>query len=152
MSAPSAYIALRNILSEDTCLVKPKLYLLEYDKRFEVFGTDFVPYDYQYPLRLPSELKGKFERIICDPPFLSEDCQTKTALSVRFLARDWSPVGVSGGLHFISCTGERMEEVIGKLYSKIGAKTTTFDPEHSKGLSNEFRCYANFECDAWKWR
>ena len=23
------------------------------------------------------ELKGKFDRIICDPPFLSQDCQTK---------------------------------------------------------------------------
>ena len=28
-------------------------------------------------MKLPVELKGAFDRIICDPPFLSEDCQTK---------------------------------------------------------------------------
>ncbi|KAK5126255.1 hypothetical protein LTR85_010490 [Meristemomyces frigidus] len=152
VSAPSVYIALRNILSEDDSIVKPRLCLLEYDKRFEVLGTDFVFYDFQQPLRLPQELKGKFDRIICDPPFLSDDCQTKTALTVRFLARSWLPAGEGGGVRFISCTGERMEAVITKLYAKVGVSTTTFDPEHSKGLSNEFRCYANFECVDWKWR
>jgi predicted P-loop ATPase len=44
-----------------------------------------------------------------------------------------------------------METLIHKLYAKIGVKTTDFEPKHSKGLSNEFRCYANFECDAWRW-
>ena len=45
-----------------------------------------------------------------------------------------------------------MEELITqKLYNKVGTKTTTFEPKHAKGLSNEFRCYANFECEAWKW-
>ncbi|KAK4549131.1 hypothetical protein LTR36_007588 [Oleoguttula mirabilis] len=152
VSAPSVYIALRNILSEDDSIVKPRLCLLEYDKRFEVFGGDFVYYDFQQPLRLPQELKSNFDRIICDPPFLSEDCQTKTALTVRFLARSWSPYQDNTGSRFISCTGERMEAVITKLYAKIGVSTTTFEPQHSKGLSNEFRCYANFECNDWKWR
>jgi len=128
--------------------VKPRIVLLEYDQRFNVFGQDFVPYDFQTPLRLPSELTGKFDRIICDPPFLSEDCQTKTALTVRFLARDWN----RDSLKLISCTGERMESAMLKLYGKVGMQTTTFEPEHSKGLSNEFRCYANFECEDWNWR
>jgi hypothetical protein len=44
-----------------------------------------------------------------------------------------------------------MEDLITKLYAKAGIRTTDFDIKHSKGLSNEFRCYANFECDAWKW-
>lgn len=152
VSAPSVYIALRNILSEDDSIARPRLCLLEYDKRFEVFGDDFVLYDFQQPLRLPSQLKGKFDRIICDPPFLSDDCQTKTALTVRFLARSWSATQNVEGVRLISCTGERMEAVITKLYAKVGVRTTTFEPEHSKGLSNEFRCYANFECVDWKWR
>lgn len=53
------------------------LRLLEYDVRFAVFGPESVAYDFANPLRLPAELKGKFDRIVCDPPFLSEDCQTK---------------------------------------------------------------------------
>lgn len=44
-----------------------------------------------------------------------------------------------------------MKELIEKLYEKVGTKTTDFEPKHAKGLSNEFRCYANFECGIWKW-
>jgi hypothetical protein len=151
VSAPSVYVALRNILAERDAAVRPKLCLLEYDRRFEVVGPDFEFYDFAHPLRLSAELKGRFDRIICDPPFLSEHCQTKTALTVRYLARDWATCD-GGGLRFISCTGERMEPNIIRLYGKIGVNTTTFEPAHSKGLSNEFRCYANFECEDWKWR
>lgn len=53
----------------------------------------------------------------------------------------------------IVCTGERMENLITtKLYKSLGVKTTDYEPVHAKGLSNEFYCYANFECDAWKWK
>ena len=45
-----------------------------------------------------------------------------------------------------------MGDLITKLYGGIGVRTTTFEVEHSKGLSNEFRCYANFECGDWMWR
>lgn len=33
---------------------RPKLFLLEFDKRFEVF-PEFVFYDFQKPLKLPRE-------------------------------------------------------------------------------------------------
>lgn len=69
------------------------------------------------------------------------------ALTVRWLSstQNFPP-------RIIVCTGERMESLITKLYSKEGVKTSTFEPVHSKGLSNEFFCYANFECEAWKWK
>ncbi len=35
---------------------KPKLWLLEFDKRFEVF-PEFVFYDFKNPLKLPRESK-----------------------------------------------------------------------------------------------
>jgi hypothetical protein len=69
-------------------------------------------------------------------------------LTVRWLAKGWTPETV----RIIACTGERMETIItGKLYGKAGVKTTDYDIKHAKGLSNEFRTYANFECNAWKW-
>lgn len=52
----------------------------------------------------------------------------------------------------IVCTGERMESLITKIYKTQGVQTTTFEPVHSKGLSNEFLCYANFESENWKWK
>ncbi|KAJ4290856.1 Protein-lysine N-methyltransferase efm5 [Kalmusia sp. IMI 367209] len=127
---------------------KPKLTLLEYDERFNVF-KEFVQYDFEQPIKLPVELKGSFDRIICDPPFLSQDCQTKAALTVRWLAKTWTD-DVSL-FRLIVCTGERMETLIQRLYSKVGTQTTSFEVKHAKGLSNEFRCYANFECEDWKW-
>lgn len=60
---------------------------------------------------------------------------------------------VAGGTKLIACTGERMEElVVNKLYKSFGLKTTTYEPVHARGLSNEFYCYANFECEDWTWR
>ncbi|KAF7845882.1 hypothetical protein BT93_L0198 [Corymbia citriodora subsp. variegata] len=168
VSAPSAYVQLRNLLvslcslrggkrlivvqnDKERYPVRPKLTLFEIDERFEVFKDDFVMYDFKNPLKFddPGTLKGAFDRIICDPPFLSEDCQSK----VRWLARQWQApqAGSEGSTKLILCTGERMESLAHKLYGKAGLQTTTFLPEHTKGLSNEFRCYANFECDGWKW-
>lgn len=143
VSAPSVYVALRNLLRDTDPSQRPVVKILEFDERFGVFKRDFVMYDFQQPLKLDTSLKGSFDRILCDPPFLSEDCQTKASLTVRWLAREWP------GVKYILCTGERMEVLTHKLYSKIGVRTTTFLPRHSKGLSNEFRCYSNFESKAW---
>ncbi|KAH8661411.1 putative N6-adenine methyltransferase-domain-containing protein [Tricladium varicosporioides] len=145
VSAPSVFVQVKNLLNE-----RPKIYLLEFDKRFEVF-PEFVFYDFRSPLKLPPALKGCADRVICDPPFLSEDCQTKAALTVRWLSRPWD-ANIESSYKLIVCTGERMEMLINKLYKPAGVATTNFEPVHSKGLSNEFFCYANFECSKWKWR
>ncbi|KAK8222072.1 Protein-lysine N-methyltransferase efm5 [Zalaria obscura] len=140
VSAPSVYIQLRNLLNDrEKYPSRPTLRLLEYDDRFAVFKDDFVPYDFMKPLRLDPSMKGAFDRIICDPPFLSDDCQTKAALTVRWLAKTWDPASSTIEQRLILCTGERMETLANKLYAKTGLRTTTFYPEHSKGLSNEFR-------------
>ena len=147
VSAPSVFIQLKNLLATGEYKIRPQLHLLEFDERFAVF-KEFAHYDFEHPTRLPEDLKARFDRIICDPPFLSDDCQTKAALTVRWLAKGWSPTD----LRLIVCTGERMESLITKLYGKAGLQTTTYEVEHAKGLSNEFRCYANYESKIWGWR
>ncbi|KAF2500273.1 N-6 adenine-specific DNA methyltransferas-like protein 2 [Lophium mytilinum] len=143
VSAPSVFIQLKNLLASGKHTCRPQMTLLEFDERFAVF-KEFAMYDFEHPMRLPAELKGKFDRIVCDPPFLSEDCQTK--------AKSWTTAPAENDpLRLIVCTGERMESLIGKLYSKAGIQTTSFEVKHAKGLSNEFRCYSNFECSAWEW-
>lgn len=44
--------------------------LLEYDKRFEQYGTEFTFYDYNQPDDLPLSLKHSFPIIVADPPYL----------------------------------------------------------------------------------
>ncbi|KAK4187831.1 NADH-ubiquinone oxidoreductase 40 kDa subunit [Podospora australis] len=149
VSAPSVFVQLKNILnaaSEDE--PKPKLVLLEHDNRFAVF-PEFHFYDFAQPLKLPAELKGSCDRIICDPPFLSEDCQTKAAMTVQWMSKP-APAGEKPRL--IVCTGERMESLVTRLYKSFGLQTTDYDPVHARGLSNEFYCYANFKSLGWKWR
>lgn len=147
VSAPSAFIQLKNLLNAQgkPADQRPQLMLLEFDERFAVFKSEFQHYDFEHPTRLPIEMKGVYDRIIVDPPFLSEDCQTKAALTVRWLAKSWD----KETLRLLVCTGERMETLIHKLYGKVGVRTTDFEIEHAKGLSNEFRCYANRECETW---
>jgi hypothetical protein len=43
-----------------------------------------------------------------------------------------------------------MREVVMKLYESDGIQTTDLEIAHDKGLSNEFRCYANFKSDVWQ--
>jgi hypothetical protein len=155
VSAPSVFLQLKNLLTERDISTRPQITLLEIDDRFGVF-KEFVKYDFEQPLKLPTDLKGQFDRLICDPPFLSEDCQTKAALTVRWLAKNWPTTSSSEDTIYpgkqprlIVCTGERMESLIHKLYAKASLATTTFEVVHAKGLSNEFRCYANFQSDAW---
>ncbi|KAK7727865.1 Protein-lysine N-methyltransferase efm5 [Diaporthe eres] len=137
VSTPSVFVALKNIL--------PILTLLEHDYRFGVF-SEFLFYDFMQPVKLPANLKGSVDRIICDPPFLSDDCQTKTALTVRWMAKPAADV------RLMVSTGERMEDLVTKLYRSFGIKTTDYEPAHARGLSNEFFCYANFDSEVWKWR
>ncbi|KAL2134615.1 hypothetical protein VTI74DRAFT_11357 [Chaetomium olivicolor] len=153
VSAPSVFVQLKNILNaEPADEPKPKLVLLEHDNRFGVF-PEFVFYDYAQPLKLPAHLKGTCDRIICDPPFLSEDCQTKAALTVKWLSKPQPSSEASAQqLRLIVCTGERMQDVVNRVYRSFGLRTTDYDPVHARGLSNEFYCYANFESEAWGWR
>ncbi|KAI1294127.1 putative N6-adenine methyltransferase-domain-containing protein [Xylaria venustula] len=146
VSTPSVFVALRKITAAAGYTgPKPKTFLLEHDYRFAVF-PEFVFYDFAQPFQLPAHLKGAVDRIIVDPPFLSDDCQTKMAMTII----GWLARTKDTSTRVMICTGERMETLVNRLYKPLGVATTTFEPVHS-GLKNEFRCYANFECGAWQW-
>jgi len=75
--------------------------LLEYDQRFHIYGADFIRYDYRHPLDLPDSLThGTAKVVLVDPPFLSEECFSKSAETVRRLA--------APGARIVACTGTLM--------------------------------------------
>ena len=95
VSTPSVYMALRNLLSTGQSHKSPipapkKITLLEFDHRFAdvLDGGEYVHYDFRYPLRLPKGLKGFADRVICDPPFLSKECQTAMSQTIRWLIKE----------------------------------------------------------------
>ena len=44
--------------------------ILEYDRRFEQYGSDFTVYDYNLPDELPQAMKHAYQIIVADPPYL----------------------------------------------------------------------------------
>nr|CAI5858004.1 unnamed protein product [Callosobruchus analis] len=127
ISCPTLYKKMRQKADE-----KCEITLFEYDKRFAVYGSDFMFYDYNSPLSIPREKSGYYDLVIADPPFLSEECLTKTAVSIRFLTKD----------KIILCTGAIMADLAKRL---LDLEKTTFEPKHRNNLANEFWCYSNFE-------
>ncbi|XP_011500102.1 PREDICTED: N(6)-adenine-specific DNA methyltransferase 2 [Ceratosolen solmsi marchali] len=125
ISCPTLYKRLSNI-SEGR-----QVKLFEFDKRFSVFGSDFILYDYNLPQNIPNDLIGFFDLVICDPPFLSEECLTKVAVTVKLLAKN----------NIVLCTGAVMNDMAGKL---LNVKKCNYAPHHKNNLANEFCCYSNF--------
>ncbi|ABN65532.1 N-methyltransferase [Scheffersomyces stipitis CBS 6054] len=152
-SAPSVYAAIKSFAPED--LPTENIYLLEFDDRFRLLAgsSHFSVYDYNYPEKIPPHLRNKCHRLLIDPPFLEEECQTKSAIAARnLLVADKGEKTASGDLKYklISSTGERMKDIVKSNYPETDL--TDFLPEHKNGLSNEFRCYASFECKYWKFQ
>ncbi|PIS57879.1 hypothetical protein CJI97_000933 [Candidozyma auris] len=149
-SAPSVFAAIGKLKPEE--VPTKHVYLLEYDQRFKVLAPGrFYAYDYTTPDDVPEKLYKKCHRLLIDPPFLEEECQTKSAQAARnLLAEDDGALTKTGDKRFklISSTGERMRELILKHYPET--RMTDFHPQHKNGLSNEFSCYASFECEHWK--
>jgi hypothetical protein len=165
VSTPSVFIQLKNLLAGVETSQHPTIRLLEYDERFAIF-KEFIPYDYTLPLKLSGisfnlhvpkrdadilqvDLKGQFDRIICDPPFFNVDCHTKASKTVHWLSR-LSQDSESSATRLIVSSGERMREVVMKLYESDGIHTTDLELVHTRGLSNEYMCYANFKSDLWQ--
>ncbi|BFZ56435.1 Protein-lysine N-methyltransferase efm5 [Savitreella phatthalungensis] len=135
LCAPSVYPRLLANGGQD-------VWVFEHDPRFRVMGRDkFVQYDYKRPLDVPRELAGTFDRLLVDPPFLSDECQVKAATTARFLLKKGDK-GQRGGRAII-CSGAKVRELLLKLYA---AKETVFEVRHNRDqLSNDFVCLTTYD-------
>ena len=156
--------------------------LFEYDKRFAaIAGNDFVYYDYKSPISFGQAacsdegekcLRDNFDVVMADPPFLSDECLTKTAVTVKYVAKQDAKLLFCTGMHFgltcnwldsilfthtantfISCAnfcllflGATMEDLIKRLLNLDCCK---YMPKHNNNLANEFRCFANYDLDTY---
>jgi 16S rRNA G966 N2-methylase RsmD len=128
ISCPTLYMRLRALKPASCTAI-----CLEYDERFHaLFGSDFVPYDYNDPLNLPSELHATFDIVVADPPFLSKECLSKTAVTVKWLTKK----------NILLCTGAIMADTACEV---LNVQECRFQPRHANNLANEFRCYANYD-------
>ena len=81
--------------------------LFEFDERFQAkYPDNYSFFDYNHPDKVEDKLFGLFDLVIADPPFLSDECQLKTAVFARKLL---NPNTVR---KLILCTGATMEEMV----------------------------------------
>ncbi|XP_022745103.1 EEF1A lysine methyltransferase 1-like [Durio zibethinus] len=109
--------------------------LLEYDERFEQYGSDFTFYDYNQPEDVPLELKHTYQVVVADPPYLSKECLEKVAQTISFLARPQQS-------YLLLLTGEVQR---GRAAELLGLHPCNFQPRHSTKLGNEFRLFTNYD-------
>ncbi|KAM9342205.1 EEF1A lysine methyltransferase 1 isoform 2-T2 [Pholidichthys leucotaenia] len=83
VSAPSVYQKLKQGVVDGSDRVSA--IILEYDRRFTTYGDDFIFYDYNEPLSLPAGTAApqSFDVVLADPPYLSEECLSKVAQTIR---------------------------------------------------------------------
>ncbi|CAF9942811.1 MAG: hypothetical protein ALECFALPRED_010083 [Alectoria fallacina] len=113
---PGSTAATTNICIASGKYQASSICLLEFDNRFDVF-REFIHYDFEHPLALPGDMKA--------------------AMTVRWLSKSASPNAEKSSSRIIVCTGERMEELVLKLYP--GIMTTNYDPQHAQNrLGNDF--------------
>lgn len=131
ISCPSLYRTIKS--SQEAELKKLEVKLFEFDKRFTCFAPDFIYYDYNEPLSVDSAYNNYFDVVLVDPPFLSEECLSKTAETVKLVGK--------ADCKIILCTGSVMEALAGKL---LNVSRCSFRPVHKNNLANDFICLTNF--------
>ncbi|TKS67708.1 EEF1A lysine methyltransferase 1 [Collichthys lucidus] len=130
VSAPSVYQKLKQGVVDGSDRVSA--FVLEYDRRFASYGDDFIFYDYNEPLSLPASVAPQsFDIVLADPPYLSEECLSKVAKTIKYLSKG----------KVLLCTGAIMENHARDL---LDVKMSSFLPKHNRQLSNEFRCFVNY--------
>jgi hypothetical protein len=110
--------------------------LLEFDKRFELYGSDFTFYDYNQPEELPSSLKQAYQIVVADPPYLSQECLEKVAQTISFLMKPGQKS------YLLLLTGAVQSERASEL---LGLRPCGFRPHHTSKLGNEFRLFTNYD-------
>lgn len=132
LSSPSLY---ENIKS-----LHENVVLFEFDDRFQRYGSDFVQYDYKNAdnAEYLKEYHGKFDLLLLDPPFLSEECMEKMSKICRNLLKSHESSKV------ILCSGKTVQPFAEKYMS---LQMCAFEPQHERNLGNDFASYANFDLD-----
>jgi hypothetical protein len=58
--------------------------VFDYDKKWEN-DKGFVHYDFNSPLDMPTDLKGAFDMVVIDAPFITSDVLGKYATTTKYL-------------------------------------------------------------------
>jgi len=130
LSTPSLYFT----LSDEE---RKQCTLLDYDTTLSSQNCkSYVFYDFNYPTSIDANLRGLFDVIVIDPPFISQSVWKSYATTVTLLAKE--------GAHIICTTVAENEALMERLFM---CQKNKFQPS-IPNLTYQYNTYANFECSA----
>ena len=130
LSTPSLYFT----LSDEE---RKQCTLLDYDTTLSSQNCkSYKFYDFNYPASIDANLRGSFDVIVIDPPFISPSVWKSYAITVSLLAKE--------GAHIICTTVAENEALLERLFM---CQKTNFQPS-IPNLTYQYNTYANFESSA----
>jgi hypothetical protein len=130
LSTPSLYFT----LSDEE---RKQCTLFDYDTTLSSQNCkSYTFYDFNYPTSIDANLRGLFDVIVIDPPFISPSVWESYAITVSLLAKE--------GAHVICTTVAENEALMQRLFM---CQTTKFQP-FIPNLTYQYNTYANFESSA----
>ena len=130
VSTPSLY---RAYLRNKEMFPNAEFILFEYDTRFQVMGINFEFFDYNKPLMIKDKYQNQFNLLLCDPPFLSDECNEKMKQSIEYLRNKDQFI-------LIYLTGKLAEPYITKYNPEL--KLTDIRVNHEHQLQNAFGLFS----------
>ena len=105
------------------CLIVLYTHILRHPQFDKKWSSDrgFVHYDYKQPEIFPSELKGTFDMVVVDPPFITHAVWESYAVTVNLLLKSGTNADGSPKGKIILTT---LQENADHLYSILKAKPT----------------------------
>ena len=138
LATPSVYFS----LGSETSLAAGAVFDL--DPRFgpptEKKGGTYVCYDFNEPAAFPTELRGAFDMVVIDPPFIVEEVWVKFAETAKLLLRE-------GGKVLCTTVPENapfMETLLGVMPQRFWPAMRTI----AGGLPYQYVVYANYPSPA----
>lgn len=108
--------------------------LLEHDDRLAELGP-YSFYDYNEPTVVPDAWRHACDAVVADPPYLAQECLSKTSVSVKELRRNDDSL-------VLLLTGAIMRHT---ARATLGLTPCVFRPEHRSKLGNEFMAATNWD-------
>jgi 16S rRNA G966 N2-methylase RsmD len=68
------------------CPARHNSWLFDYDTQWAT-EPRFVHYNYEAPEEFPAELRGTFDLVVIDPPFITEDVWRQYAVTAQLLLK-----------------------------------------------------------------